>query len=97
MREIAGQRARSAFGRERLMRAHPLLAPQSVLLENNAAELARATERVLRKHGKDIAEKQFVQKRIAEVAMDLYGLAAAISRTTRAIEARGEDGGCIAT
>ena len=89
--EYVIQRAKTAFGRERLMRGHPLLAKESVLFESQVAELGRATERVLRKHGKEIAEKQFVQKRIAEVAIDLYGLAATISRTTRAIEARGEE------
>jgi acyl-CoA dehydrogenase family protein 9 len=47
---------------------------------------------VLRKHGRDIAEMQFAQRRIADIAIDLYGLAACISRTTRAIERRGEEG-----
>jgi acyl-CoA dehydrogenase family protein 9 len=47
---------------------------------------------VLRKHGRDIAEMQFTQKRIAEIAIDLYALAACLSRTTRAIERRGEEG-----
>jgi acyl-CoA dehydrogenase family protein 9 len=86
------QRARSSLGRERLRSAHPVLAREAVLFEQSTAELARAVERVLRKHGKEIAEKQFVQKRIAEVAIDLYGLAATIVRTTRIIEARGETG-----
>ena len=47
---------------------------------------------VLRKHGRDIAEMQYTQKRIAEMAMDLFAIAACLSRTTRAIERRGEDG-----
>ena len=49
-------------------------------------------EKVLRKHGRDIAEMQYTQKRIAEMAIDLYAIAACLSRTTRAIERRGEDG-----
>ena len=90
--EYVIQRARSVIGRERLGRAHPLLARETVLFERSTSELAAAVERVLRKHGREIAEKQFVQKRIAEVAIDLYAMAATISRTTRAIEARGEEG-----
>jgi acyl-CoA dehydrogenase family protein 9 len=90
--EYVIQRARSVIGRERMMRAHPVLAAETVLFERSTADLAGAVERVLRKHGKEIAEKQFVQKRIAEVAIDLYALAATLSRTTRAIEARGEEG-----
>ena len=35
---------------------------------------------------------QFAQKRLAEVAIDLYGLAAVISRTTAFIEEKGESG-----
>lgn len=90
--EYVIHRARSVIGRERLMRAHPVLAAETVLFERRTADLSGAVERVLRKHGKEIAERQFVQKRIAEVAMDLYALAATLSRTTRAIEARGEEG-----
>ncbi len=90
--EYVIHRARSVIGRERLMRAHPVLAAETVLFERRTADLSTAVERVLRKHGKEIAERQFVQKRIAEVAMDLYALSATLSRTTRAIEARGEEG-----
>jgi acyl-CoA dehydrogenase family protein 9 len=35
---------------------------------------------------------QFAQKRISDIAIDLYSIAACISRTTRAIERRGEEG-----
>ena len=47
---------------------------------------------MLRKHGRDIAEMQYTQKRIADMAIDLYAIAACIARTTRAIEKRGEEG-----
>lgn len=90
--DFAIQRARAAFGRERMDRVHPALKHAAVVFEDGAMGLARESERVLRKHGKDIAEKQFVQKRIAEVAMNLYALAAVLTRTTRLIEARSEEG-----
>ena len=44
------------------------------------------------RHGKNIAEMQYTQKRVADIAMDLYALTACVSRTTRAIEKRGEEG-----
>jgi len=47
---------------------------------------------VLRKHGKNIAEMQFTQKRTADLAIDLYAIVAVLSRTTRAIERQGEEG-----
>jgi acyl-CoA dehydrogenase family protein 9 len=35
---------------------------------------------------------QFTQKRTADMAIDLYAIAAVLSRTSRAIERRGEEG-----
>jgi acyl-CoA dehydrogenase family protein 9 len=86
------RKARTVLGRERMTRAHPLLSREAVIFEELTGELASQTEAVLRKHGRDIAEMQYTQKRVAEMAMDLYGVAACLSRTTRAIERRGEDG-----
>jgi acyl-CoA dehydrogenase family protein 9 len=57
-----------------------------------SGHLAKSVDKVLRRHGKNIAEMQFTQKRVADVAIDLYALTACISRTTRAIEKRGEEG-----
>jgi acyl-CoA dehydrogenase family protein 9 len=90
--EFAIHKARSMVSRERLERVHPVLRKETVVFEEGAAELAQRVEQTLRKHGREIAEKQFVQKRIAEAAIDLYGLAAVLSRTTRAIEQKGEAG-----
>ena len=90
--DFAVRKARTVLGRERMTRAHPLLSREAVIFEEFTGELASQTEAVLRKHGRDIAEMQYTQKRIAEMAMDLYGIAACLSRTTRAIERRGEDG-----
>jgi acyl-CoA dehydrogenase family protein 9 len=90
--DFAVQRARAAFGRERFDSIHPVLRAEAVVIEEGAIALARESERVLRKHGKDIAERQFVQARIAEVAIDLYALSAVLSRTSRVIEHKGEEG-----
>ena len=90
--DFAVRKARTVLGRERLARAHPLLSREAVIFEEFTGELASNTELVLRKHGKEIAEMQFTQKRIAEMSIDLYAIAACIARTTRAIERRGEEG-----
>jgi len=88
--DFAIQKARTALGRERFTRVHPALRKETVVFEEATAALAREAERVLRKHGKDIAYKQFVQCRLAEVSIALYGLAATLSRTTAEIEQKGE-------
>jgi acyl-CoA dehydrogenase family member 9 len=90
--DFAVRKARTVLGRERMTRAHPVLSREAVIFEEMTGELASATENVLRKHGRDIAEMQYTQRRIADMAVDLYGIAACLSRTTRAIERRGEDG-----
>jgi len=90
--EFAIRKARGALGRERLTRHHPSLAREALVFEEYVHELGRGVDGVLRRHGRDIAEMQYTQKRTADMAIDLYGLAACISRTTRAIERRGEEG-----
>ena len=90
--DFAIRKARTAFARERLTRAHPLLNREAVVFEEYAAELAKAAEKVLRKHGKNIAEMQYTQRRLADMAIDLYAIASVISRTTRILEHRHEEG-----
>jgi acyl-CoA dehydrogenase family protein 9 len=92
LRNFAVRKVREAIRRERLSRAHPLLAREAVLFEETSDELAAAAQRALKDHGREIAEMQQTQVRIANVAIDLYALSACISRTTLAIEQRGESG-----
>jgi acyl-CoA dehydrogenase family protein 9 len=90
--DFAMRRARSAFGRARVSRHHPLLQREAAVLEQYTHDLARGVDKVLRTHGRDIAEMQYTQKRAADIAIDLYAIAACLSRTTRTIERRGEEG-----
>jgi acyl-CoA dehydrogenase family protein 9 len=90
--EFAILKARSALGRERMNRAHPTLRREVVIFEEYVALLSKNVDKVLRRHGKDIAEMQYTQRRVADIAIDLYAIAACLSRTTRAIERKGEDG-----
>ncbi len=92
LREFAVQKARGLVLRERLERVHPVLSREAVIFEEGSVLLAQRVEQTLRKHGREIAEMQFVQKRIAEASIDLYALAAVLSRTTRALERKGEAG-----
>jgi acyl-CoA dehydrogenase family protein 9 len=90
--DFALRKARSALGRERLSRSHPMLAREAVAFEEYTGLLAKNVDNVLRRHGKNIAEMQYTQKRVADVAIDLYAIASVITRTSRAIERRGEEG-----
>jgi acyl-CoA dehydrogenase family protein 9 len=90
--DFAVRKARTMLGRERIGRASPLLSREAVIFEEYAGEIATQTDNMLRKHGRDIAEMQYAQRRIADMAIDLYGIAACLARTSRAIERRGEEG-----
>jgi acyl-CoA dehydrogenase family protein 9 len=90
--DFAIRKARTALGRERISRAHALLNREVVVFEEYAVELGRNCEKVMRKHGKNIAEMQYTQRRIADMAIDLYGVACVLSRTTRVLDKRGEEG-----
>jgi acyl-CoA dehydrogenase family protein 9 len=90
--DFAIRKARTHLGRERMTMAHPLLNREGVIFEEYTAELAKNVDKALRKHGKNIAEMQYTQKRIADMAIDLYAIASVIARTTKAIHRRGEEG-----
>jgi acyl-CoA dehydrogenase family protein 9 len=90
--DFAIRKARSALGRERMTRHHAVLGREAVVFEEYVQQLSRTVEAVLRKHGRDIAEMQYTQKRAADLAIDLYGIAACIARTSLAVERRGEQG-----
>ncbi len=78
-----------AISTERLERAHPSLRPAAAAVEEATAALASVAERLLKRHGREIHSKQLAQKRVAELAMDLFAMVAAISRATTAIDERG--------
>jgi acyl-CoA dehydrogenase family member 9 len=92
--DLAIRKARSVLSRERerMTKAHPMLAAHAARFDENTGHLARHVEKALRRHGKNIAEMQYTQKRTADVAIDLYAIASCLSRTTRAIDRRGEEG-----
>jgi len=75
-----------------MTRHHPLLKREAAVFEGYVQELAGGADKVLRKHGRDIAEMQYTQKRTADLAIDLYAVAACIARATHAIEGRGRKG-----
>lgn len=90
--ELAIQKARSAFAREQMTRHASAFDREAKVFDRYVQMLARGVEKVLRRHGRDIAEMQCSQQRIADMAIELYAMAACISRGTTAIERRGEDG-----
>src|SRR3954463_9617265 len=97
LREYAVRKAKQTVpmqaipcGREpQITRAHPVLQEQVVYLEDAVQSLAALCETALRKHGRNIVEQQLQVSRIADIAIDLLALCAALSRTSGLIERKG--------
>ena len=69
------------------------LAEEAEIVTRYTGAASNVLERVLRKHGKAVIEKQYQQERLANVVMDLYASLAVLSRATAARAHGGERGG----
>lgn len=90
--DFAIRKAKEALSRPSSTLHHPELDAHAAVLVRALEDLSRATDKVLRRHGRTIAEMQYTQKRVAELAMDMLGVASVISRTTSVIHKRGVEG-----
>jgi len=89
--EFAGDRVRWAVGGgepEIAGDMQPALRRHYDYLAAHTRDLRAAVERVIRRHGKDVVERQFVVARIADMAIELYVRAATLSRTEALLDAR---------
>ncbi len=93
--EYAKRRASLATGLRRTKPKWTLLreelAPEAAIFEEATTALARAADRILRKHGKRIIGQQFPTKRLADIMIDLFALAAVLSRVSTAIDRDGPE------
>ena len=75
----------------RLTRAAPELAQEAEIVTRYTAAASNVLERVLRKHGKTVLEREYQQERAANVVMDLYASLAVLSRATSAVARKGSE------
>jgi len=64
----------------------------ATVFEIGTRDLASASDRILRKHGRAIIDKQFATRRLADIMIDLFVLACVISRVDASVRAKGADG-----
>jgi alkylation response protein AidB-like acyl-CoA dehydrogenase len=60
-------------------------------LVDHTRDLRVAVDRVIRRHGREIVERQFVVARVADMAIELYVRSAVLSRTQALLEAGDRD------
>lgn len=73
--------SRTLYG-DSLENTHEALKREAAMVEEDVVSLAESTERALQKHRGKIVVMQLVQKRLADIAIDLYLMTAAICKTT---------------
>jgi len=88
--DFAVHRLRDQWLTDHLQGLHPALAEPTERFEEYAKELHHQVEKVLLRHGAEIVEREFLQKRIADMAIDLYAMVATLSRVNSIITDRGE-------
>ncbi|MDQ3698442.1 MAG: acyl-CoA dehydrogenase family protein [Gemmatimonadota bacterium] len=78
---LAG-RAKRVIVKPSFTQVHSALAVEAELIATVAHDLALGVEWALMKHGKGIIERQFLQERLANAAIDIYLATAVLARTT---------------
>ncbi len=87
--EFAVRNVRQRVFGQTITQAHPALKKQAAMIEEFVVEFAAQVQVLIRRHGREIHLMQFAQKRLAEIAIDLYAMMCTLSRVTSQIQARG--------
>jgi acyl-CoA dehydrogenase family member 9 len=85
---LAG-RVKRTITKPSLSRVHPLLAEEADRVAELVHNFALAVEGAIVSHGKGIIERQFLQERMANAAIDIFMATAVLSRTTWELERAG--------
>jgi alkylation response protein AidB-like acyl-CoA dehydrogenase len=72
-------------------RLHPALKAQQQVFEDSTRDLGSAVDRILRKHGRTIIEKQFATRRLGDMMIDLFVSACVLSRVDAALRTNGPE------
>lgn len=89
--EYLAGRVKGTLDRPEFTQVHEALEDEAGLVAEQVYDLARAVERALRKYGKKIIDRQYVQERLANAAIDLFLATATLARASHAIGRAGGD------
>jgi hypothetical protein len=70
----------------------PSLKECQSVFEDCTRDLAASTDRLLRKHGRKIVDKQLATRRLADMMIDLFVLACVMSRVDASVRSKGQSG-----
>jgi acyl-CoA dehydrogenase family protein 9 len=89
--DYAARKIRGYVKPGRLTKPAPELAAEADIVARYAGAASNILERVLRKHGKAIIEREYQQERLANIVIDLYACLAVLSRATAVVAGRGSE------
>ena len=79
----------TGLGADKIIRElSPKLRKAAEVYEEYVVELARVSDLLLRKHGKGIADAQYQQKRVADIAIDMFVGLCTLSRADSLVKAK---------
>jgi acyl-CoA dehydrogenase family protein 9 len=87
--EYVSDRIQREVRPDRISLAHPELEKHADAVSDQVKQLRSVTESLLRKHRKEILERQFHQKRLADAVSDIYAQVAVLSRVSSIFEDQG--------
>ena len=87
--DYVGGRIQREVRPDRIGRAHPELESLAAPVTGQVKRLRDLSESLLRKHGKDVVERQFQLKRLADAVADIYGQIAVLSRVSSILADQG--------
>jgi acyl-CoA dehydrogenase family protein 9 len=90
--DFAAKKLKRAVRPEGLDDTHPSLKRASDRFRTSVTYLVSSAEGAVHHHGKNIIDRQFIQSRIADMTMDIYAIAATISRTDALVRRLGSEG-----
>jgi len=91
----ASRRLRQKFSPDMAKKIHKTLWPQTQQFGKSIAALSEAAEAVVKKYRKNVVNEQHDLRRIADITIDVYAMAAVLARVTSEIEKKGDGEGTL--
>jgi acyl-CoA dehydrogenase family protein 9 len=87
--DYVGGRIQREVRPDRVTHAHPELESLAAPITGQVKRLRELSESLLRRHGREVVERQFQLKRLADAVADIYAQIAVLSRVTSIYEEQG--------
>jgi acyl-CoA dehydrogenase family member 9 len=82
-------RARREVRPDRVGKAHEELSDHADAVSDQVKQLAGVTEKLIREHRREIVQRQFAQKRLADAVADIFAQVSVLSRVTAIFDDQG--------